>query len=41
MGHLAKERTVSRVNAVNVAENYGKIYIASPEFLTGGKIYGK
>ena len=41
MGHLAKERTVSRVNAVNVAENYGKIYIASPEFLTGGKINGK
>ena len=41
MGHLANERTVSRVNIVNVAENYGKIYIATPEFFTGGKIYGK
>jgi len=41
MRHLANERTVSRVNAVNVIENYGKIYIATPEFLTGGKIYGQ
>ena len=41
MRHLANERTVSRVNTVNTTENYGKIYIATPEFLTGGKIYGK
>ena len=41
MGHLANERTVSRVNAVNAVENCGKIYIATPEFFTGGKIYGK
>ena len=41
MQHLANERTVSRVNAVNAVENYGKIYIATPEFITGGKIYGK
>jgi hypothetical protein len=40
MRHLANEKTVSRVNAVNVAENYGKIYIATPEFFTGGKVYG-
>jgi hypothetical protein len=41
MKHLANERTVSRVNAVNVIENYGKIFIATPEFFTGGKVYGK
>ncbi|MCL2710622.1 MAG: hypothetical protein FWE95_07060 [Planctomycetaceae bacterium] len=41
MRHLAREQTVSRVNAVNAAENYRSIYIATPEFLTGGKVYGK
>jgi hypothetical protein len=41
MKHLANDKTVSRVNAVNVVENYGKIYIATPEFFTGEKIYGK
>jgi hypothetical protein len=41
MRHLAREQTVSRVNAVNAVENYGKIFIATPEFLTGGKVYGQ
>ena len=41
MGHLANERTVSRVNAVNARENCGKIYIATPEFLIGGRVYGQ
>ena len=41
MRHLANERTVRRVNVVNALENYGKIFIATPEFFTGGKIYGK
>jgi len=41
MGHLANERTVSQVNAVNAVEHYRSIYIATPEFLTGGKVYGK
>jgi len=41
MRHLANERTVSRVNAVNAVENYGKVFITTPEFMTGGKIYGK
>jgi len=41
MRHLAREQTVSRVNAVNAAENYGKIFITTPEFLTGGKVYGQ
>jgi len=41
MKHLANERTVRRVNAVNATENYGKIYIATPEFFTGGQIYGR
>jgi predicted nucleic acid-binding protein len=41
MGHLANEQTVRRVNIVNVAENYGRIFITTPEFLTGGKIYGQ
>jgi hypothetical protein len=40
MRHLANDKTVSRVNAVNVAENYGKIFITTPEFFTGGRIYG-
>jgi len=40
MRHLANERTVSRVNAVNSTGNFEKIYIATPEFLIGGKIYG-
>ena len=41
MGHLANERTVSRVNAVNARENYRNIYIATPEFLIGGRVYGQ
>jgi len=41
MRHLANEWTVRRVNAVNALENYGKIYIATPEFFTGGQIYGQ
>ena len=40
MGHLANEQTVRLVNIVNAAENYGRIFITTPEFLTGGKIYG-
>jgi len=41
MRHLAREQTVSRVNAVNAVERYGNIYIATPEFLTGGTVYGQ
>ena len=41
MRHLAREQTVSRVNAVNAVERYRNIYIATPEFLTGGTVYGK
>jgi len=41
MRHLAREQTVSRVNAVNAVERYRNIYIATPEFLTGGKVYGQ
>jgi hypothetical protein len=41
MRHLANDKTVSRVNTVNAIENYGKIFITTPEFFTGGKIYGK
>ena len=41
MRHIANERTFSRVSAVNTIENYGKIYITTPEFFTGGKVYGK
>jgi len=41
MRHLAREQTVSRVNATNAVENYGKIFITTPEFITGGKVYGK
>jgi len=41
MRHLANDKTVGRVNAVNSAENHGKIFIATPEFFTGGTIYGK
>jgi len=41
MRHLAREQTVRRVNIVNTIENYGKIFITTPEFLTGGKIYGQ
>ena len=41
MRHLANDRTVSRVNIVNATENYGKIFIATPEFITGGKVHGK
>ena len=41
MGHLAREQTVSRVNAVNAVERYRNIYIATPEFLTGGTVYGQ
>jgi len=26
---------------LNSQENYGKIFISTPEFFTGGKIYGK
>jgi predicted nucleic acid-binding protein len=39
MRHLANEKTVSRVNAVNVAENYGKIYIATPEFCNRSRFF--
>ena len=41
MRHLANDKTVGRVNAVNSAENHGKIFITTPEFFTGGKIYGE
>jgi len=41
MRHLANDRTVSRVNAINAVENYGKIFITTPEFFMGGIIYGK
>jgi hypothetical protein len=41
MRHLANDKTVSRVNTVNAVENYGKIFITTPEFFTGGKVYGK
>ena len=41
MKHLANEKTVSRVNMVNGRENYGKIFIATPEFFTGGTVYGR
>jgi len=41
MKHLASERTFRRVSVVNATENYGKLYIATPEFFTGGKIYGQ
>ena len=41
MRHLANERTFRRVNTVNHVENYGKIYLTTPEFFTGGTIYGK
>ena len=41
MRHLAREQTVSRVNATNAVEHYRSIYIATPEFITGGKVYGK
>jgi hypothetical protein len=41
MRHLANEQTVRHVNMVNSQENYGKIFITTPEFFTGGKIYGK
>ena len=41
MRHLANEKTVRRVNMVNSQENYGKIFITTPEFITGGRIYGQ
>ena len=41
MRHLANDKTVGRANAVNSAENHGKIFITTAEFFTGGKIYGK
>jgi hypothetical protein len=41
MRHLANEQTLRRVSVVNTVENYGKLYIATPEFFIGGKIYGK
>jgi len=41
MRHLANDKTVRRVNAVNTTEKYGDIYIATPEFFTGGNIHGK
>jgi hypothetical protein len=41
MRHLANDKTVSRVNTVNAVENCGKIFVTTPEFFTGGKIYGK
>ena len=37
MRHLANEQTVRRVNS---QENYGRIFITTPEFFTGGQIYG-
>jgi hypothetical protein len=39
MRHLANDKTVSKVNAVNVIENYGKIFITTPEFFTKGANY--
>jgi rRNA-processing protein FCF1 len=41
MRHLAREQTVSRVNITNALERYRTIYIATPEFITGGKVYGQ
>ena len=41
MRHLANDKTVSRVNVVNAVERYRNIYIATPEFLTGGTVYGQ
>jgi len=38
MRHLANERTFRRINTVNHFENYGKIYLTTPEFFTGGTI---
>jgi len=38
MRHLANERTFRRVGAVNTAENFGKIFLATPEFFTGGQV---
>ena len=39
MQHLANDKTVQRVNVVNAIENYGKIFITTPEFFTGGTNY--
>jgi hypothetical protein len=39
MRHLANDKTVSRVNAVNAIEHYTNIYIATPEFFTKGDSY--
>jgi hypothetical protein len=41
MRHLANDKTVSRVNAVNAVENYGKLFITTPEFFTKGDSYGQ
>ena len=41
MRHLANDKTVSRVNAVNAVENCGKIFITTPEFFTKGDSYGQ
>ena len=41
MRHLANDRTVGRVNAINAVENYGKIYITTPEFFIGGNTHDK
>jgi len=41
MRNLANLRTMSRVNSVNASENYGKITIATPEFLTGDTTHEK
>jgi hypothetical protein len=41
MRHLANDKTVGRVNTVNAVENYGKIFITTPEFFTKGGSYGQ
>ena len=41
MRHLANDKTVSRVNAVNAVEHYTNIYITTPEFFTKGDSYGQ
>lgn len=37
MKHLVNVRTISRINDVNVLENYSKILIATPLLVTGEK----
>ena len=41
MKHLAKERTVTRINTVNLNENHGKIFITTPDFFTRDETDGQ